>query len=419
MNPYLLGFRCTLCGTTYAPLDVQYTCPRDGGNLDAVYDYARIGREVNPRRITQSADRSVWHYGPLLPYTLREPQLHSPLTTFGWSPLYRAPRLEAALVLRTIWLKDDGRLPSSSFKDRASSAVIARALHAGVQTICAASTGNAASSLATLCAGTGLRTVIFVPQSTPEGKLAQILIHGARVYAVRGSYDDAFDLATQACAEFGWYNRSTGVNPYTREGKKTAAFEICEQLGQEAEGHMRAPDVLIVPVGDGNIISGLHKGLKDLHAVGWIDRLPRIIGVTATLAPSLYRAWQQGGEHLESAPSSTIASGISVELPRDGVMALRAVRETGGMLIEATDEEMLGAMKVLAHEAGVFTEPASAAAYVGLSKARRMGAIRAEEEVVLQLTGSGLKDVRSALAATNGEIITIDDKTNWRREIGD
>ena len=441
MNPYLLGFCCTLCGATYAPLDVQYTCTRDGGNLDAVYDYARIVREVDPLRITQSADRSVWHYAPLLPYTLPEPHIPTPLSSFGWSPLCRAPRLETSLGIRTIWLKDDSRLPSSSFKDRASSAVIARALHSGVRTICAASTGNAASSLTTLCAGTGLRTVIFVPQSTPEGKLAQILIHGARVYAVRGSYDDAFELAMQASAEFGWYNRNTGVNPYTREGKKTAAFEICEQLsrgaGEEGRGGargkgsapthplshspvlMRAPDVLIVPVGDGNIISGLHKGFKDLCAVGWIERAPRIIGVTATLAPSLYHAWQQGGEHIESAPSSTIASGISVDLPRDGVMALRAVRETGGMLIESTDEEMLAAMKVLAREAGIFTEPASAAAYVGLLKAHQMGFIHDDEEVVLQLTGSGLKDVRSALAAVGGEVITINDKANWRQEIRD
>lgn len=420
MNPYLLGFRCTLCGATYAPLDVQYTCARDGGNLDAVYDYARIAREVDPQRITQSADRSVWHYAPLLPYTLPEPHTPTPLSSFGWSPLYRAPRLETSLGIRTIWLKDDSRLPSSSFKDRASSAVIARALHSGVRTICAASTGNAASSLTTLCAGTDLRTVIFVPQSTPEGKLAQILIHGARVYAVRGSYDDAFELAMQASAEFGWYNRNTGVNPYTREGKKTAAFEICEQLSRSpAPVHMRAPDVLIVPVGDGNIISGLHKGFKDLCTVGWIEHAPRIIGVTATLAPSLYHAWQQNGEHIESAPSSTIASGISVDLPRDGVMALRAVRETGGMLIESTDEEMLDAMKVLAREAGVFTEPASAAAYVGLLKARQMGVIRDDEEVVLQLTGSGLKDVRSALSAVGGEVITINDKANWRHEIRD
>lgn len=433
LNPHLLGFRCTTCDATVAPQDVQYTCPHDGGNLDAIYDYAAISRHVNPYDIAADPDRSAWHYAPLLPCTLapRLPRLHSPtpLSTFGWSPLYRASRIEQAMELRAVWLKDDSRLPSSSFKDRASAMVIARAMQTGVTTLCAASTGNAASSLATLCPGTGLRTVIFVPQSTPEGKLAQILIHGARVYAVSGSYDDAFELALQASRTFGWYNRNTGYNPFTREGKKTAAFEICEQLASLSRGarkqgsasapplpHFRAPDVMVVPVGDGNIISGLHKGFKDLHALGWIEHMPRFVGVTATLAPSLYRAWQSNTEYLHTAPSSTIASGISVDLPRDGIMALRAVRETGGLLVEATDEEMLDAMGVLAREAAVFTEPASAAAYAGLRKAQRLGAIRSDDEIVLQLTGSGLKDVKSALAAVSAQAVRIEGRIE---EIGD
>ena len=435
MNAHLLGFRCTACDRSFAVNEITYVCPRCGGNLDAAYDYAAIARRVNPATIADDPDRSVWHYAPLLPLSVTPLLLGEgpgvrfhPLTTFGWSPLYRASRLERALDVRAVWLKDDSQLPSSSFKDRASSMVIARAMQTNVKTICAASTGNAASSLATLCAGAGIETIIFVPQSTPEGKLAQILIHGARVYAVDGSYDDAFDLALQASDKFGWYNRNTGYNPYTREGKKTAAFEICEQLAlfhhRDHREHrasdmarsvpsvssvvhlFRAPDVVVVPVGDGNIISGLHKGFKDLYAVRWIDRVPRFVGVTATLAPALYRAWQSGGERIEAVPATTIASGISADLPRDGVMALRAVRETGGVLVEATDEEMLDAMGVLAREAAVFAEPASAAAYAGLVKAKQLGAIGADDEVVLQLTGSGLKDVKSALRVT-GKPITI------------
>ncbi len=419
MNTHLLGFRCTQCGQTYAHDEVTYTCPHDGNNLDACYDYAAIKRAVDPRHIASSPDRSAWHYDIFLPTTVPDQRglPPSPLSSFGWSPLYRAPRIERDLKVRTIWLKDDTRLPSSSFKDRASSMVIARALETGVKTICAASTGNAASSLVTLCAGTDLRTVIFVPQSTPEGKLAQILIHGAEVYAVEGSYDDAFDLSTQASQAYGWYNRNTGINPYTREGKKTAAFEIAEELGSK-EGHQlspsfspfRSPDVMIVPVGDGNIISGIHKGFKDLLAVEWIDKMPRFIGVTATLAPALYRAWQTGTEHIDTVSSSTIASGISVDLPRDGVMALRAIRETDGLFVEATDEEMLEAMHVLAQDAAVFVEPACAAAYVGLRKALQLGGIHIDDEVVLQLTGSGLKDVKSALAATAGRIHRIQGK---------
>ncbi len=417
MNPHLTGFACTQCSETLTVEQAVYTCPRCGGNLDARYDYAGIARDIDPTALIANPDRSVWRYAPLLPLPCPAPPQDTPeaadlrshpLTTFGASPLYRATRIEHALDIRAVWLKDDSRLPSSSFKDRASAMVIARALRAGVQTICAASTGNAASSLATLCAGTGIQTVIFVPRNTPEGKLAQILIHGARVYAVEGSYDDAFDLALQAAREFDWYNRNTGINPYTREGKKTAAFEICEQLGRFGQSSpFRAPDVLVAPVGDGNIISGLHKGFKDLLSVGWIDHMPRFIGVTAALAPALYRAWQSGGESITAAPASTIASGISADLPRDGVMALRAVRQTGGVFVEATDEEMLDSMGILAREAAVFVEPACAAAYVGLVKARQAGVIRPDDEVVLQLTGSGLKDARSALQASAGRLIHI------------
>ncbi len=238
MNPYLIGFRCLTCGEVHSPHNITYTCPRDGGNLDAVYDYARMRRELDPHTITSSPNRSIWHYAIAAPNISPAPRsaAPTPLRSFGWSPLYRAPMLEKELDVRTIWLKDDSRLPSSSFKDRASAMVIARALEMGVETICVASTGNAAAALSTLCAGTHLRAIIFVPESTPEGKLAGILIHGATVFMVRGSYNDAVDMANAACQKFGWYNRSTGVNPYTREGKKTAGFEIAEQLASKCRG---------------------------------------------------------------------------------------------------------------------------------------------------------------------------------------
>ncbi len=407
MNPSLIGLRCSFCNTVYSPEKVAYTCPEDNGNLDAVYDYAHLSRHLDSTTVTRNPDRSIWRYAPLLP-VVPHALSHTPLASLGWSPLYRAPALEQALHVRAVWLKDDTRLPSSSFKDRASAMVIARAMEMSVKTICVASTGNAAAALAALCAGTDLQAVIFVPESTPEAKLAGILIHGARVYTVRGSYNDAVALADAACRAFGWYNRSTGMNPYTREGKKTAGFEIAEQLALQGlvwtDSGFRAPDVVIVPVGDGNIISGVHKGFWELHMLGWIERMPRFIGVTAALAPSFYRAWQSGSEHFETIPSQTIASGISSDRPCDGVMALRAIRSTGGAVIEATDEEMLDAMRKLATQAGVFVEPACAAAYVGLVKGRRANLIGSDDEVVLQLTGSGFKDVRSALRAAGNPI---------------
>jgi threonine synthase len=428
MNPYLLGFRCTLCNADYGPEDsyAMYTCPKDGGNLDAVYDYRRIMRNINPYTLVQDQNRSIWHYGPLLPMfgkniNATNGRNRVPLWSFGWSPLYRAPALERALDARAIWLKDDGRLPSASFKDRASAMVIARALEMGVKTITTASTGNAASALATLASSNGIRCVIFVPENTPEGKLAMMTVHGAKVYAVQGSYDDAVALSNEAAQQFGWYNRNTGFNPYTREGKKTAAFEITEQLalfgpleprgatiaygrvpqlpGRQAA--FRTPDVMVVPVGDGNIISGIHKGFKDLYALGAIEKMPRFVAVTATQAPSLATAWRNDTDEIMRVSSNTLASGISVDKPNDGLMALRALRETQGTLIEASDDEMIEAMGTLARRAGVFVEPAAAAAYVGLEKARRSGYIRGNDEVVLQLTGSGLKDTRSALLVGN------------------
>jgi threonine synthase len=399
LNDYLLGLRCQRCDTLYAIDAVTYTCPIDGGNLDVVYDHTRMRRDLDPSVITSNPDRSIWHYQPLLPEQAHA-AAHTPLRSFGWSPLYRAPVLEARLGVRAIRLKDDSRLPSSSFKDRASAMVIARAQTLGLKTICVASTGNAAGALSALCAGTGLEAVIFVPQGTPEGKLAGIQIHGAQVYMVRGSYNDAVDMAAKACEKFGWYNRSTGTNPFTREGKKTAGFEIAEQLGANTASGFRAPDAVIVPTGDGNILSGVHKGFAELHALGWIDRIPRFIAVTATLAPSLYQAWRDGHEAPQLVPSTTIASGISVDVPCDGVAALRAVRSSGGAFVEATDEEMLDGMRVLARDAGVFVEPACAAAYVGLVKGCATGLIHADDDVVLQLTGSGFKDIKSAVAAT-------------------
>jgi threonine synthase len=402
MNPYLLSFRCLTCGELHQPDAVTYTCPHDGGNLDAVFDYARIAREIAPATLARSDDRSIWRFAPLLPTPMPR-GLPTPLTLLGDTPLYRAPRLENSLDVRAIWLKDDSRLPSSSFKDRASAMVVAQALASGRNTICVASTGNAAGALSALCAGTSLRAVVFVPEGTPEGKLAGITIHGATVYVVRGSYNDAVRMASDACERFGWYNRSTGTNPYTREGKKTAGFEIAEQLARHATTnpgqYFRAPDAVIVPLGDGNILSGVHKGFRELQQIGWIERMPRFIGVTAERAPSVARAFRSGVETFEDIASTTIASGISVDTPCDGVAALRAIRTSGGTILEASDEDMLTAMATLAQEAGVFVEPACAAAYVGLAAARRANLVRSSDEVVLQLTGSGFKDIRSAMRA--------------------
>ncbi|MFN2166315.1 MAG: threonine synthase, partial [Anaerolineae bacterium] len=309
--------------------------------------------------------------------------------------LYRARRLGAQLGLDHLYLKDDGRNPTASFKDRASAIAVAKASELGRDLITAASTGNAASSLAGLSASVGVATVIFVPETTPKPKVAQLLIFGARVIMVKGTYDQAFDLCLAATEEYGWYNRNTAYNPYLSEGKKTAALEVCEQLSWEA------PDAMLVPVGDGCIIGGIWKGLNDLLELGLIQRMPRIIGVQAEGSAALYNAWSQGSWEVEPVQPTTLADSISVGQPRDALKALRAVYESDGRYVTVSDEEILDAMRLLARGAGVFGEPAGVTAFAGLHKLVRQGEIAPDERVVILITGNGLKDVESAIRATH------------------
>jgi threonine synthase len=227
---------------------------------------------------------------------------------------------------------------------------------------------------------------------------------------VKGNYDQAFDLALQATREFGWYCRNTGFNPYTAEGKKTAAFEICEQLSRVVERRgegWAAPDWIVVSVGDGNIISGIHKGLKDLFALGWIEKVPKLLAVQAEGSAAIYNAWAAGTEDITPVQANTLADSISVDLPRDGVRAVRAARETGGACILVSDDEILAAIRDLGRGLALFAEPAGATAWAGLSKAASQGLVGPDERVVVMNTGSGLKDVNAAMRAA-GEAIRIE-----------
>jgi threonine synthase len=273
--------------------------------------------------------------------------------------------------------------------------------------IVTASTGNAGAALAGMAAAAKVPAVILAPRTAPPAKVAQLLVFGARVFLVEGSYDEAFDLSLQAAQAFGWYCRNTGFNPFTAEGKKTAAFELCEQLGAEpadAPGQAagwQTPDAVFVSVGDGNIISGLHKGFKDLLALGWIERMPRLYGVQAAGSAAVANAFRAGTEVVEAVRASTLADSISVDLPRDGLRAVRAARETGGAYLVVEDAEILTAIAALGRQAALFAEPAGAAAFAGLSAAAEHGLIQAEESVVVMITGSGLKDVPAATRAVS------------------
>ena len=246
-----------------------------------------------------------------------------------------------------------------------------------------------------LCASVKQANVIFVPESAPPAKIAQLLVFGSTVMLVRGTYDNAFELCLQAADVYGWYNRNTAYNPYMTEGKKTVSFEICEQL------RWQAPDAIFVSVGDGCIIGGVHKGLKDLLALGWIEKMPRIYGVQAAGSNFLAEAWERGEDVLTKAPidAQTVADSSSAGLPRDRLKAMAAVKDTQGAYVTVSDDQILAAVPVLARGCGVFAEPAGAASFTGLQKAVAQGLIAPEDRVVVINTGNGLKDIKSAMAA--------------------
>jgi len=399
------GYKCSLCGTEYLQGQVTYTCPKDGGNLDVVLDYETIKKKFQPEDITSRTEASLWRYLPLLP--VDEPEGDStPLHIAGWTPVFALPRLAKELGLKHLWLKDESRNPTASFKDRASAVVVTRARELKAEIVVTASTGNAGAALAGMSAAVGQQAIIFAPKSAPQAKIAQLLIFGAKVILVDGTYDDAFDLSIKASNEFGWYCRNTGYNPFTLEGKKTAAFEIWEWwMEAHHDWHKKdspldnhPPLTIFVSVGDGNIISGIHKGFKDLLALGWIPNIPRIIGIQAEGSAAIANAFHANTEIITPVTANTIADSISVNLPRDGVRAVRAVKETQGTYMTVSDEEIIKAIAQLG-KIGVFAEPAGATAYAGLVKATGSGVVGSDDPILVLNTGSGLKDVRAAMQA--------------------
>ena len=394
MTDHVTGLVCVICGTAYPAEEAGYVCPDHGneGILDVRYDYDLIGSRISRESLREERDPTMWRYRPLLPVA---PNAAVPPLTVGGTPTYDAPRLAEALGIRRVWVKDEGRQPTASLKDRASAMAIVKAREQGAEVVTTASTGNAAAALSGLSASMGQKNVIFVPETAPQAKIAQLLAYGSVVALVKGTYGDAFDLCMEAATDFGWYNRNTGFNPFMTEGKKTAGLEILEQLD------WKAPDAIFVSVGDGSIIGGVHKAMKDAVALGWIDHSPRIFGIQSAGSDFLVQAYESGEDVLTKPPISatTIADSISADLPRDRIKAMAAVVETDGAYLRVADDDILAAVPLLARGSGVFAEPAGAAAYAGLIAAVERDLIGTTDRVVVLSTGSGLKDVASAMKA--------------------
>jgi len=389
-------FICTECGASYREHEVQLQCPscarqqETGGVTRGVLE---VVLDELPTSWPQASPSSAEFLTAFLPLT--SPDLLAPIPV-GATPLLAAPQLRHRLGLPQLWVKDDTRNPSGSTKDRASLLVVAKATEYGYDTVAAASTGNAATALAAIAAAAGVRAVTFVPHTTPEAKLVQMLNYGAEVIVVDGSYDDAFELCLKVCKEFGWYNRNTAINPFTIEGKKTAALEVAVQLVP------RVPDVFLVPTGDGVILSGVAKGFSDLASAGLIDRRPRLIAVQPERSASIVTAIEQGASVPSPVPRATsVADSLNVQMPRNGLQCLQRIRESNGGGVKVSDDAIVEAIALLASTSGVFAEPAGAASLAGLLVALDEGMVRRDELVVLLVTGTGLKDIPAASRAVH------------------
>jgi threonine synthase len=387
-------FRCTECGAFYQESKTQLTCDacaiaqQPGGVLRGVLE------------VVPDALPAAWPVAPpaspeFLCAFLPLPRIEFlPPIPVGGTPLLSVPNLRCALGMKNLWVKDDTRNPSGSTKDRASLLVVAKAQEYGCETIATASTGNAATALAAIAAAAGVRAVVFVPATAPVAKLVQMQSYGAVVLPVDGTYDQAFELCLEACREFGWYNRNTALNPFTIEGKKTVALEIAAALAPDEL------DAVLVPTGDGVILSGVAKGFADLKRCGLLRRTPRLIAVQPEGSSAIVNALRSGAETITPIPrAASVADSLTVETPRNALQCLRVVRSSQGAGVTVSDSSILEAIADLAQLTGVFAEPAGAAALAGLRAALEQKLVGRDERVVLLVTGTGLKDIAAASRA--------------------
>jgi len=378
-NELKFAYRCTDCGTEYPGDQIRYLCAQceqvagefQQGTLETVLDPEYLASLKTKPTVT-AEDFLVYQLPDAVAYPV------------GNTPLVTPEKLRQQYGFPSLFLKNDGANPSGSLKDRASALVAAQALQHNEQTVVLASTGNAGSAMACAGAALGLKVILFVPATAPKAKLMQSVLYGATVIPIRGTYDDAFKLSIEYTRKFGGINRNTAYNPLTVEGKKTVSVEIFNQLKHNA------PDVVFVPVGDGVIYAGVYKGFADLKAARLIEKIPQIVGVQSTGSNAIARAFQTG-KMLAIKKATTTADSIAVASPANGRMAVKFMRASNGWATEVSDAEISQAQVQLCKEAGVFVEPAAAAAWAGFLKDRER--LKPSQKIVVLLTGLGFKDL--------------------------
>ncbi len=387
---YKFAYQCNDCEALIETKEVTYLCPNcekknvenqpPKGVLKTIYNYEQIAKKNSYKQLKRKLNKGDYSFLMPVNKAASYPKLKA-----GNTPLYDISENEDY----PLFAKDDSQNPTYSFKDRASYLVSAFAKENGIDTIIAASTGNAGSSLAGICASNKQKAVIFVPEAAPKAKLTQIIMYGAKIIPVKGTYDDAFDLSVKATKEFGYYNRNTAYNPFTIEGKKTVAYEIFTKFGKAL------PDTIFVSAGDGVIISAVYKGFEDLLKLNLINNVPEIIAVQAEGSCNIVANLDT--EKFVAKPSSTIADSIAVDVPRNFFMAKKFIKTYNGSAIMVSDDEIIKASKKMSKGNGLFSEPAAAAAYAGYLKLKKLEKIKKGQKCLVLLTGSGLKDLDALL----------------------
>ncbi len=380
---HVAGLRCRECGREYE-VAAAFTCEWCFGPLEVAYDYDAIASTITRERIA-AGPPTIWRYQDLLPVE----RAAAVDLGAGFSPLVRADRLAAELGLGEVWVKNDTVNPTNSFKDRVTEVALSKALEFGFKTVACASTGNLANAVAAHAARAGLRSFVFVPANLESAKIVTTAVYGGNVVAIDGNYDDVNRLCAEIAGTYRWAFVNVNMRPYYAEGSKTLAFETAEQLGWEA------PDHVVVPVASGSLLTKIHKGFGELHAVGLLDREPRVrvSGAQAAGCSPVATAWIDHSDTIRPVKPSTIAKSLAIGNPADGYFALDAVRSTGGGLAAVSDEEVVDGIRLLAQTEGIFAETAGGVTIASLRRLAEEGVVRAHERVVVYITGIGLKTV--------------------------
>ena len=369
---------CVNCGATFPADEILYNCTKCGHLLTVKYplDEINVTRAAWNRR-----PLSVWRYKELLP-------VHGEPVTLqeGGTPLYHLKKLGGEMGIPLLYAKHEGMNPSGSFKDRGMTVGVSMALQLGKKSVACASTGNTSASLAVYAAKAGIPAVVLLPAGkVAVGKVAQALMHGAKVISIRGNFDRALEMVHDLCLSHGLYLLNS-INPYRLEGQKTIGFEAIDQLGQ-------VPDRIVLPVGNAGNISAVYKGLLELQDLGFIDRLPMMTGIQAQGSSPIVRAIRENLPVVIPEPyPETVATAIRIGAPVNAEKALTAIRKTGGLAEWVTDDEILRMQRNLARKEGIGVEPASAASVAGIRKLAENGMIDRDERIVCVVTGHLLKD---------------------------